>query len=146
MDQQLALVTLGVRDLGVARSFYVEGLGWTPVLDLDEVVFLQVAPGVLLSLFAAHDLAADIGDGVSFTADRAPCTLAHNVGSAEAVDRATERVRAAGGTVVKEPQRAAFGGYHAYVADVDGFVWEIAHNPALTVGPDGTVQLRAIPD
>jgi len=62
MDQRLSLITIGVPDLAAARSFYLEGLGWTPVLDIPEaVLFLQVGPGLLLSLFDADELAKDIG-------------------------------------------------------------------------------------
>lgn len=39
MSQQLNLVTLGVDDLKVSRQFYSQGLGWSPLLDLNEIVF-----------------------------------------------------------------------------------------------------------
>ncbi len=51
---------------------------------------------------------------------------------------------ASGGTVVKEPQQAAFGGYHAHVADPNGLVWEVAHNPGWHVEDDGSVHLTAV--
>jgi uncharacterized protein len=143
MEQRLTLVTLGVRDLPTARRFYVEGLGWEPTLDLDEVVFLQVAPGVLLALWPATDLHADIDpERPPFAAaDAAPIALAHNVGSEAEVDDAIASAVAAGGTVVK-PARPVplFNGYQGYVADPDGFRWEIAYNPGLVVGPDGRVE------
>jgi uncharacterized glyoxalase superfamily protein PhnB len=47
------------------------------------------------------------------------------------------RAEAAGATVVKPPQRASFGGFHAYFADPSGFLWEVAHNPGLTFDADG---------
>jgi catechol 2,3-dioxygenase-like lactoylglutathione lyase family enzyme len=136
MDQQLSLVTLGVEDLHVSRAFYSEGLGWSPALDLEEIVFYQVGHGMLLALFPLAALSEDQGvaaaRGTSFT-------LATNVASEAAVDAAVERARNAGATVIKAPQHAAFGGYHAYVADPDGHRWEIACNPGLGVAVDGTV-------
>ena len=48
MRQRLDFVTIGVRDLGASRRFYVDGLGWEPTMDLPEVVFLQVGHGLLL--------------------------------------------------------------------------------------------------
>ena len=36
---------------------------------------------------------------------------------------------AAGATPVKEPQEVFWGGYSSYVADPDGYLWEIAYNP-----------------
>jgi uncharacterized protein len=151
VDPRLTILTLGVADLPRSRAFYVDGLGWEPVLDLDEVVFIPIGHGVLLGLFDAADLAADVGSpepaGPSSThpGASAPVTMAHNVDDEADVDSAVERVEAAGGTVVKAPQRAAFGGYHAYVADPDGFRWEIAHNPGLTFDDDGHAHFSPVP-
>ncbi|MCP9956203.1 MULTISPECIES: VOC family protein [Streptomyces] len=141
MDQQLNMVTLGVHDLEASRRFYTRGLGWTPLLDLDEVVFYQVGRGMALALFPLADLGADIGHpAVAGT----PFTLARNLGSPAEVDAAVRRARAAGATVLKEPQRAAFGGYHGYFADPDGHRWEVCHNPGWSVADDGTVRLAAV--
>jgi predicted lactoylglutathione lyase len=46
--------------------------------------------------------------------------------------------------VLKEPQDAPlFGGYQAYFADPDGYLWDIVYNPGLSVADDGTVSLSA---
>ena len=141
MDQHLHFVTLGVADLAAARRFYLDGLGWTPTLDLDEVCFVQVAPGVLLSLWGARDLADDVGlDPLDAQDGTGRFSLAHNVGSEVEVDELVARVQAVGGTVLKRPQKTQFG-YHAYIADPDGFRWEIAHNPGWSVDAEGTVHL-----
>ncbi|MFD7885606.1 VOC family protein [Streptomyces bauhiniae] len=106
MDQQLSMVTLGVEDLATSRRFYSEGLGWTPLLDVDEVVFYQVGKGLALALFPLADLAADTGAPAT---PGTPFTLARNLGSPAEV----------GANVLKEPQRAAFGGCHAWFTDPD---------------------------
>lgn len=141
MDQRLQLVTLGVTDLARSRNFYSAGLGWSPTLDLDEIVFYQVGPGLLLSIFPLAELAADVGHpataGSSFS-------LAQVVDSPADVRAALDRARKAGARVLKEPQHASFGGYHAYFADPDGHRWEVAHNPGWTVSDDGTVTLVPI--
>lgn len=138
------MITLGVRDLGVARRFYRDGLGWTPLLEVgDEVSFFQVGFGLLLALFAAADLAIDVGveEPTAVAAQGvARMSLAHNMDSEAAVDAELVRAAAAGGTIRKAGQRAAFGGYHGYVADPDGFLWEIAYNPGLVFGVDGVVR------
>jgi uncharacterized glyoxalase superfamily protein PhnB len=36
---------------------------------------------------------------------------------------------AAGATLIKQPQKVFWGGYSGYFADLDGFLWEVAHNP-----------------
>ena len=51
---------------------------------------------------------------------------------------------AAGARVVKPPQPAAFGGFHAYVTDPAGVRWEVAYNPGLRVDPDGTVHIGVV--
>ena len=141
MDQQMHFVTLGVSDLPAAVRFYVDGLGWPPTLQLDEVCFLQVAPGVLLSLWGANDLAADVGvDPADANDGTGRMSLAHNLDSEAEVDALVARMEAAGGTVLKAPQKTFFG-YHAYVADPDGFRWEIANNPGWSVDADGKVHL-----
>lgn len=142
MDQRLSLVTIGVPDLAAARDFYVTGLGWTPVLDIaGEVAFLQVAPGVLLSLYGAAELAADIGPDRSPAATVGNVTLAHNVGSEEQVDAVLDDAARAGATILKPAQRAVWGGYHGYFADPAGTPWEVAFNPGWSVGDDGTVTM-----
>ena len=141
MKQQLNLVTLGVEDLKVSRQFYSHGLGWTPLLDTNEIVFYQIGRGLALALFPLSDLGADTGHpataGTSFT-------LAQNLNSPAEVDKAMERAREAGATVLKDPQSAAFGGYHGYFADPDGHRWEVCHNPGWSVADDGTVTLEAV--
>lgn len=108
MEQRLSLITLGVPDLDEVRRFYLDGLGWTPVLDVaGQVTFLQVAPGVLLSLFDATELAADIGDGRAAAPTVGNVTLALNVGSEAEVDATLEDAVRAGATVLKPAQRAA---------------------------------------
>lgn len=40
MDQHITVITLGVRDREASRRFYVDGLGWTPALEVEgDVVF-----------------------------------------------------------------------------------------------------------
>jgi catechol 2,3-dioxygenase-like lactoylglutathione lyase family enzyme len=139
MEQQLTLLTLGVRDLDVSRRFYVDGLGWAATLVLPSVVFIHVGHGLVLSLYGRDDLHIDAyGHGAAPPADGRPnFTLAHNVDSEAAVDSEMARFVAAGATVVKPAQRADWGGYHGYVSDPDGFLWEIAHNAGLTFDADG---------
>ena len=137
MNPQLNVVTLGVADVIASTRFYSEGLGWRPLLVVDEeVAFFQVGHGLLVALYGLDDLGTDAGEpataGTSFS-------LGQNLASREEVDRAGERLQAAGGRVIKPPQGASWGGYHAYVADPDGHRWEIVHNPGLTVADDGTV-------
>ncbi len=143
MDQRADFLTFAAADLDAARAFYRDGLGWEPLLDVPgEILFFQVGRGLVLGLFEARAFAADLAaaDPPAISG----VTLSHNVQSPEAVRAAVATALAAGGTLRKEPQHAAFGGFHAHVADPNGLVWEIAHNPGWHVDADGTVHLTAV--
>ncbi|SEE08339.1 VOC family protein [Ruania alba] len=142
MGQNVHFLTLATRDLDAARRFYVDGLGWTAVLDVpDEILFFQIAPGLLLGLFDAEKFDEDLLRGRTVS-EPSGVTLAHNVGSEDAVRETVATMRAAGGEVITEPEPGAFGGiFHAHVVDPNGVIWEIAHNPGWSVDADGTVRL-----
>ncbi|MGR7023629.1 VOC family protein [Geodermatophilus sp. URMC 62] len=142
MQQQVHFTTLATADLDAARRFYVEGLGWTPLLDVPgEIVFFQIAPGTVLAFFEAGQFAQDLGSGPA-RPTVSGVTLAHNVGDRDAVRALVDAMTAAGGTVLTAPEEGAFGGvFHALVRDPNGVVWEVAHNPGWSVDADGTVRL-----
>ncbi|MDR6986043.1 catechol 2,3-dioxygenase-like lactoylglutathione lyase family enzyme [Paenarthrobacter nitroguajacolicus] len=140
MDQRLHFLTFATPDLDAARAFYKDGLGWDPTMDVPgEILFFQIAPGLMLGLFHAEKFNQDLGtsspaQGVSGV------TLSHNVGSPEEVARTIDALVAAGASVVKPAQAGAFGGiFHGHVKDPNGIVWEIAHNPGWKINNDGTV-------
>jgi len=146
--QHLDVVTLGVPDLAVARRFYCDGLGWEPQQDLGEIVFFQVGHGRLLALFGADALEGDIaGEGAAPPAGSAlgaGMTLAQIVATEEEVVDVLERAAEAGGTVLKQPQLADFGGFDGYFADPAGFRWEVATNPGWSVDDQGHVAITPI--
>jgi catechol 2,3-dioxygenase-like lactoylglutathione lyase family enzyme len=141
VDQNVSFVTLGVADVAASRRFYTDGLGWVPAFEVGDFTCYQVGHGLLLSLFEIDEMTADVGHP---TTPGNAFTLSQNVGSRAAVDAAVDAARGAGATVLKEPQLADFGGYHAYLADPDGHRWEIAFNPGWSVAADGTATLRPI--
>jgi predicted lactoylglutathione lyase len=138
MKQSISLVTLGVADHARAKAFY-EALGWSPAMDVEETAFFQ-ANGVVLVLWSRAKLAADLG----IADDGAPwggVALAHNVASDDEVDRLIELARANGAEVSREPSRTFYGGYAGAFRDLDGHVWEVAHNPGFGLAGDGSVIL-----
>ncbi|WP_304451461.1 VOC family protein [Nocardiopsis sp. YSL2] len=145
MKQQVHFVTLATADLDAARGFYRDGLGWEPLLDVPgEIIFFQIAPGLLLGLFDAEKFDRDLGGhaGVTGTSGASGVTLAHNVEDRAGVAATVRAMVDAGGSVLKEPQEGEFGGvFHAHVKDPNGVVWEIAHNPGWRVDEDGNVTL-----
>jgi catechol 2,3-dioxygenase-like lactoylglutathione lyase family enzyme len=127
---KLSVVTLGVEDLARSQEFYA-AIGWPcdPAEPGSDVRFIRLE-GVVLALYGWDDLAEDAGlPTVPSSGGFRGMTLAHNEPSAEAVDAAFDRFVAAGAKVVKRPVSTAWGGYSGYVADPDGHLWEIAHNP-----------------
>ena len=46
-----------------------------------------------------------------------------------------------GATVLKPSQDVFWGGYHAYVADPDGYPWEVAWNPGFPLDALGRLEL-----
>jgi uncharacterized protein len=138
MDQRLSVVTLGVEDLGRARSFY-EAIGWSSACPADsDVVFFQ-SGGMVLALWDRNRVADDCG--VELGTGFGGVNLARNVGSTAEVDTAVAEAHAAGATVSREPGTTFWGGYSGVFLDPDGHPWEVAHNPHWTLAPDGSVLL-----
>ena len=138
MEQRVSLVTLGVRDLARARSFY-EALGWqTGAAAGDDVVFFQ-AGGMVLALWSRESLAED--SAVEDAGGWGGVTLAYNTRSPGEVDAVIEEARRAGATIGREPAATFWGGYSGVFLDPDGHPWEVAHNPHWTVAGDGSTRL-----
>ncbi|WFE25693.1 VOC family protein [Solwaraspora sp. WMMD791] len=167
MRQQVHFITVATADLAAARRFYRDGLGWRPTLDVPgEIIFFQIGPGMILGFFEATAFGRDMDpmvpagagdvpaassptiDAPSATTDvpvtPAGFTLAYNVASPAEVDQVLTEAVAAGATIRKPGQRAAFGGYHGHFADPNGTVWEVAYNPGWQVAADGTVTLGPV--
>ena len=143
MEQGLSLITLGVRDLEVSRRFYVEVLGWKPMAEPEGVVFFDIG-GLVLALFPHPELAKDIGvpKAAGVNERYHGFSLALNTNSESEVDALFAELRAKKVIILKEPQRAFWGGYQGYFADPDGHAWEVAHNPAWRIGPHGRISRR----
>jgi uncharacterized glyoxalase superfamily protein PhnB len=62
-------------------------------------------------------------------------TLSHNVSSEQEVDEVVSQAVQAGATLVKKPQKVFWGVYSGYFKDIDGHLWEAAHNPLFWIGP-----------
>lgn len=138
MEQRISLITLGVGDVGRARSFYEE-LGWRGQ-EVDGTVFLQ-AGGSALVLWGREKLAADCGIDDDDATGFGGIALAHNVRSGTEVDEIIGAARQAGATITRSPATTFYGGYAGVFTDLDGHAWEIAHNPGFTLGEDGALVL-----
>lgn len=139
MQPRFNFVTLTVADLTRARGFY-EALGFkASSASQDDVAFFD-AGGVVLALWGREALAEDAGvpaAGSGFSG----FALAHNVGSEREVDEVLIEAKAAGAEVKKAGQKTFWGGYAGYFADLDGHLWEVAHNPFMPLDERGHVTL-----
>lgn len=122
-------MTLGVTDLSRARRFY-EALGWSDAHQPDDEVCFFQAGGLVFGLWTA--LGGHGAPGVE---------LAHNVRSPGEVETVLADAEAAGGTVIRPAAPADWGGTTGAFADLDGYVWEVAHNPGWTINTDGSIQI-----
>jgi uncharacterized protein len=138
MKQRVTVITLGTSDLKRARAFY-EALGWrSRAGEDDEVVFFQIG-GSVLSLWDRVRLAED--SGVEPGSGYGGITLANNVASPADVDEMIAQARSAGATISREPGETFWGGYSGVFVDLDGYPWEVAHNPHWALDEDGSVIL-----
>ena len=136
MQQQVSVITLGVRDLERSKRFYMGGFGWVPVFDNGEIAFYQMN-GFVLGTWRIRDLEDDMQrQGL---ATPGAFSLAHNVASADEVDGLIDRLAAAGGHILRKGDAPPHGGYRGYVADPDDHAWEIAWNPAWAIDAEGHV-------
>jgi len=134
MKPRISMITLGVRNFDAAVKFYEEGLGFPRMESPPDVAFFTLN-GTWLGLYGWDELAEDAtvsaeGDGFE------GFTLAHNVNSEKEVDEVVAQAVSAGAKLVKKPQKVFWGGYSGYFKDLDGHLWEVAHNPLFWVGPE----------
>ena len=131
MEQRISLITLGVSDLEREKAFY-EALGWSVAQQPDDEVCFFQAGGIIFGLWAALG-----GHGA------AGVEIAHNVRSADAVSQVLDAAAAAGGTIQRPAARMDWGGTSGAFADPEGYVWEVAHNPAWTITDDGLTKVSS---
>src|SRR5688500_3443737 len=129
---RVSIVTIGVRDFPRMKSFY-EGLGWKQLYDGTEDYAHFETAGGHVCLCPIESLYADARVDGSEAKPPWGVALALNVASGAEVDAVFTEVVAAGGTPVKEPEDAPWGGRSSYFTDPEGTLWEIAWAPGFTI-------------
>jgi catechol 2,3-dioxygenase-like lactoylglutathione lyase family enzyme len=138
VEQRISLITLGVADLGRARTFY-ERLGWRGQ-EAEETVFFQ-AGGLALVLWGRAKVAGDAGLPDRGTDGFGGIALAHNVRSRAEVDEVLAEAANAGAVITRTAGETFYGGYAGYFTDPDGHVWEVAYNPGFPLDRDGAISV-----
>ena len=138
----LTAVTLGVRDVPASARFY-EALGFQRKFRAtgDEIAFID-AGGVVVALWHWNKLA----DDAWVASEPRPqtfrgTTLAWNCRTPAEVDAAFAKAIAAGGKLLRKPEKTDYGGYRGYFSDPDGHVWEIVQAPGMAIADDGRLLL-----
>ena len=132
MQPRISIITLGVSDLDRSVAFYREGLGLpTSYKEGEGIAFFQLK-GTWLALYPFQALAKE----ACLPPERGlfgGITLAHNVQSKEEVHRVIDQALAAGASLLKPAADMFWGGYSGYFADLDGYPWEVAWNPFISI-------------
>ncbi len=136
MKPHITVITLGVTDLERSVAFYREGLGFPTKgiigreFEHGAVAFFELQGGLKLAVWPRESIAHHTGLPIR-TPSPTEFTLGHNVGSKEEVDVIMNQARAAGATIVSQPEEAFWGGYAGSFQDPDGHLWEVVWNPDL---------------
>ena len=140
LGSAISFVTLGVADLARSRAFYAAmGLEAHPRSN-EHVVFHDLG-GQVFALFPRAALAEDAGVPASDATGAIAASLSMNVSEESEVDAILQRAVRAGGRITRPASSPPWGGVRGYFADPDGFAWEVAWNPSVTLDADGRVRL-----
>jgi len=137
MQQRISMITLGVSDVSRARDFY-QALGWSGDSPDGDIVIFQ-AGGIVVGLWGRDRLASD--SAVEDAGGWGGVTLAYYVNSPGDVDQILAQAETAGATIAR-PAAPTSWGYSGVFIDLDGHPWEIGHNPAWIVDPEGSFKPR----
>jgi predicted enzyme related to lactoylglutathione lyase len=125
LNSHISTVTLGVRDVGRAKQFYAEGLGWPIRRDHGQFVAFKPASGSSArALYPRAGLADDAGVSAEGKGFRG-LMLSYVVRTDDRVDALLAEAERAGGTIVKPARRAQRRGYFGYFTDPDGYPWKV---------------------
>ena len=138
MKQRINILTLGVNDLEKSMKFYQDGFGWQTQgivgkeFENGAVAFFNLNNGMIISLYERKNLAWDSGL-IQQPESVTEFSIGHLVNTDKEVNSIMEQAEKAGAKIIKAAQITFWGGYAGYLKDIDGHLWEIAHNPALKV-------------
>lgn len=128
MRQKFNLITLGVDDFSRAVDFYEKGLGWKKSDKSMDGLALFPLGGMVLALHPRHELAEDATLKYQPT-QFSGMTISYNAKSEKEVDEVLKQVEKLGAKIIKPAQKVYWGGYSGYFKDLDGYLFEVAHNP-----------------
>ena len=141
---RVTLLTLGVDNVARSVAFY-EALGWVRAPQSVETTAFMIGDGIVLALWDRAEMSADGGEG-ELLAGSGSVALAVNFATVDDVDAFYAQARKAGADPVKPPSKVFWGGYSGNFRDLDGHLWEVAHNPFWRLDARGHIDLLTPPD
>ncbi|HMQ06714.1 MAG TPA: VOC family protein [Saprospiraceae bacterium] len=139
MEQRITMITLGVENIQRSKDFYSQVFGWNPSDESNENIVFYKVNGIFLSLFDRESLAEDARIHPSQPQAHS-FTISYNTRSREEVDEILNAMKLKNVKIVKEAGEVFWGGYHGYISDPDGYLWEIAYNPYLSLDTFGNIK------
>ncbi|RDI45859.1 VOC family protein [Falsibacillus pallidus] len=128
IHQRVSLLTIAAYNLPKLRAFY-QKLGWEETEISSDAYAVFKTAGVLISLYPKENIEKDSSVKLPDTPEYSKMTIAINVDTPDEVDSTYEIIKQIGGSLLKEPTNAEWGGRTAYFADPEKNIWEIAWNP-----------------
>lgn len=127
---RISYVTLGVRDVEAATTFYADVLAFQLIKRLADASFFAMGD-LRFALYQRDRLVADAGVDFSPRHDSPPgaLTLSINVASATHVDAMLAAVERGGGRITRPAHTTAWEVYAGFFTDPEGFLWEVVWNP-----------------
>lgn len=127
MIQQIHIHTIGVSDFEAMKNFYTNVFKWQLMNDGNGIAFFKMKGGIF-ALYDEKELAEDIGIPFIPSTNKNQ-TRAILLSSEDEVDNLFNALIINGAKSIKSPQKAFWGGYSSYIADLEDNFWEIAFNP-----------------
>lgn len=136
MDTRVNMIMNGAQDISKLRSFYEQGLGWTPWGPISEFsVMYKVGTSVLVFLmdsYLAAESGVPIGSGIK-------TSLAIFMRSKEEVDTTFLQAIQAGAVETSPIQERHGGFYSGYFADPEGNSWEVVWSTSMSLDADNSL-------
>lgn len=127
MKQALTVVLLGTSDIEAATKFYETALGFPITHKGVEAVFFQLE-NIKFALIDRNYLQQDANVKLNVEGF-SPCNLCRMVGSTHEVDELLQKAKSAGAIITRNADKAWWGGYSGFFADLDHHLWEIGYHP-----------------
>ena len=144
--KSVSMFTLGVVDLERSIGFYKAlGCVFSPESDPQMCTFMitgNIVIGLVPYDFLAKDMLLPIDAKQAYNG----FSMAINGASAEEVDMLYKSALAAGATPHQQPQWKDWGGhpgYSGYFLDPDGYPWEVAYAPFLSLDENNRLLCQA---